>query len=216
MALSRQEVVNKFDSVPMFGIVTTQNKICGVPDAEGTVKIRFWVDPDEAGSALVAAQAINPEESLQLTVTPMGTAFALLAGWTEAPTEVPFQLHASSAVLRSLAEELGAEPDLDAFPVFACQELSNSRVMPMFLSRQDLRDTWIAAGRPESALPSELTVTQLSNLAAKMTSDGSTNWKTVMIIASAKATTKAQELDAELEKRKAREADPEADPPPLQ
>ena len=95
--LTRQQVVDKLDSVPVFNVVTNQNKIVGVPDAERNVAIRFYVDPDEASSALVLAQTLSPEPPLHLTVTPLGTAFALLEGWTDAPTQLPFRLRAPRA-----------------------------------------------------------------------------------------------------------------------
>lgn len=234
--LSKQEVVNLLDSVPVFNIVNDERKIIGTFDEAGTECIRWYADVDEAESALVVAQLRCPDMPLHLAVTPLGTAFALSEKWQSSPSALPLKLHASKTVTAGLAEELGATVDADdIFPVFSCEELSNSRVMPFFLSRQDLADTWVAAGRPAASIPQELTVTLLRTLTKLMlerplerqdsgadTGGGgsaaqaaSVNWRTSMFIASTKATRKAQQLQEAEEAAKRKKEDAEVEPPPL-
>ena len=217
--LSKQEVVRLLDSIPTFNIVTVkESRIMGTTDEHGAECVRWWLDVEEAESALVVAQTMKPDVPLRLSCTPLGTAFALSEGWQATPSKVPLKLHASRSVVAGIADDLGAAPDA-AFPVFCCDELSNARVRPFFLSRQDLAETWSAAGRSADALPTELTVVLLQRLVNMMlTAHGGIDWRTAMFIASRKATAKAQEIqEAEAKQQAAeKEDDPEAEPPPLQ
>lgn len=219
--LSKQEVVNLLDSIPTFKIVTeADGKIVGtVADENGEECVRWWTDPDEAGSALVLAQHLKPDVPLRLAVTPLGTAFALSAGWSPNQSSLPLKLHASTSVVAGAAEELGAAADADAFPLFCCDELSSNRVRPFFLSREDLAATWVSAGRSADALPSELTCVALPQLAKMMlAAHGGIEWRTAMFIGSQKALEKAQaigEAEAQAATAKAAASDPDAEPPPL-
>ena len=150
---------------------------------------------------------------LTLAVTPLGTAFALSEGWQSTPSKLPLRLHQNATVVAAVAEELGASADAKAFPLFCCDELSSARVMPFFLSKKDLADTWAAAGRPADKLPQDLTVVLLRTLVHKMLTDadgGSVNWRTAMLVASQKGTELAQRL------QEGRPADPDDEPPPLE
>lgn len=135
--LSKQEVVNALDSIPTFNIINGENMIVGVKDEHGEEAVRWYLDPDEAESALVAAQlAVGDAMSLRLAVTSLGTSFALCEKWQECPAKLPLKLHASRTVVAGLAEELGATAEAGTFPIFSSEELSSARVMPFFLSRQ--------------------------------------------------------------------------------
>lgn len=226
--LSKQDVIRLLDSIPVFNVVTeADNRIVGTTDEHGAECVRWFADADEAGSAMVVAQARNPAVSLQLACTPLGTAFALSEGWQSTPSKLPLKLHASRQVVAGVAEELNASADADAFPVFCCDELSSARVRPFFLSKQDLAETWVAAGRSADSVPTELTVVLLSKLVQMMlTGHGGIDWRTAMFIASGTATAKAHELTERAEAAakaakaqaaavKAAEEDPEAEPPAL-
>ena len=213
--LTKQECVSKLDSCPTFNIVTVLgNKIIGTTDDSGEEAVRFWVDPDEASSALVVAQLQKPDVPLRLACTSLGTAFALVVGWANTGSALPLRLHPSKAVLAAVAEELGAAPDNEAFPIFACDALMNQKVIPLFLTKQDLKDTWIASGRPAESLPTDITVTSLRKIVSLMLADASMNWRGAMLVANMKAVEKAQQVqEAEAA---AKEADPLEEPPPLQ
>ena len=117
--LTRQQVVDKLDTIPVFHLMNAQSKIFPVPNEQGEVAIRWYVDVDEANSALVAVQSLNPDMQLQLGVTPLGTAFALSMGWAENGSKFPLKLMAPRAVTAALAQELGAEADESALWVLA-------------------------------------------------------------------------------------------------
>ena len=217
--LTKQEVINLLDTIPTFNIVDGDNRIVGTPDEAGEECLRFWSDLDEANSALVLAQTLRgASTTLRLACTPLGTSFAYAEGWQDTPATLPLRLHASRAVVAGVAEELGAAPtDAAAFPLFCCDELSNSRVRPFFLSRQDLSDTWVSAGRPADALPSQLTVVLLRKLVQMMlTGHGGIDWRTAMFIASHRSTAKAQEIQEREAAARIVDDDPEAEPPPLE
>lgn len=212
MPLSKQGIVDKLDTIPTFHLENTAHKIFPIPDESGEKCIRWYVDVDDAQSALVMVQALNPEVPLQLGVTPLGTAFALSQGWQPNEAPVPLRLHASKAVLMALAEERGQEPAADAFPLYGCEELTSARVMPFWTNAADVKETWLSAGRPPEAFPTSLTVVDLRKLVQSAMSDD--HWSTLMLIASSKAITKAQELQEMEETRVA--AGLGEEPPPLE
>ena len=85
------------------------------------------------------------------------------------------------------------------------------------MSRQDLSDTWVSAGRSADALPKDLTVVLLTKLVNMMlTAHGGIDWRTAMFIASHRSTDKAQEIQEREAAARIVEDDPEAEPPPLE
>ncbi|KAL3898089.1 MAG: hypothetical protein SGPRY_012915 [Prymnesium sp.] len=54
---------------------------------------------------------------------------------------------------------------------------------PLFVSRADLVDAWVASGGTSESLP-ELQLTDLRTLAWRMQFDGSQDWRTIMLVAS--------------------------------
>ena len=58
--LSKQQVVEKLNSVPVFTVTTLEKQLVPVPDEGGSTCCRWYADVDEAQSALVLAQHLNP------------------------------------------------------------------------------------------------------------------------------------------------------------
>ena len=58
--LSKQQVVEKLNSVPVFTVTTLEKQLVPVPDEAGSTCCRWYADVDEAQSALVLAQHHNP------------------------------------------------------------------------------------------------------------------------------------------------------------
>mmetsp|Transcript_16448 Transcript_16448/g.42190 ORF Transcript_16448/g.42190 Transcript_16448/m.42190 type:complete len:339 (+) Transcript_16448:18-1034(+) len=75
--LSRQDVVDKLNAVPVFSIVNGADQMLATPDQEGELTCRFYLEIDEAQRACESLQVANPRTNLQLAITPLGTAFAL-------------------------------------------------------------------------------------------------------------------------------------------
>ena len=85
--LDRQEVLDKLNAVPAFGIVNDAQQLVAEPDEEGNPSTcRFYLDIVEAKAALTALRAANPRVAIDLTVASLGTAFAL-SEWQEAVDE---------------------------------------------------------------------------------------------------------------------------------
>ena len=121
-----------------------------------------------------------------------------------------------AVVVAGVADDLGASAD-NVVPIFFCDELGNARVRPFFTSRNDLRDTWVAAGRTAESVPTEVTVVDLKSLVSKMRAGfAGIDWKTSMFIASQSSIAKAQEIQEVEAKEKGKEFDAEAEPPPLE
>ena len=164
--LTKQQVVEKLDNVPVFTIVEeASGALVGVADESGETCCRWYADVNEVQSALVLTQHLNPDLPLSLGVTPLGTAFALTSGWKTTSSAHPLKLQASKAVVTAVAKELGAAPD-GAFPLFGCDELQSARLLPLFLSKDDLHATWRAMGRSADAMPTELQVSSLHTIGA--------------------------------------------------
>ena len=76
--LSRQEVVDKLNAVPVFSIVNGAEQMVQTPDKEsGELACRFYLEIDDAKAALQELRSNNPNAMIDVAVTPLGTAFAL-------------------------------------------------------------------------------------------------------------------------------------------
>lgn len=216
--LTKQEMVDKLDNIPTFHLMNDESKIFPVPNEHGEIAIRWYLDVDDANSALVAVQVLNPDVQLQLGVTSLGTAFALTQGWAPNGSTFPLKLMPSSVVLNALTQQMQATPDSSTFPIFTCDELSSARVRPFWTSAEDVRATWIAADRSPETFPAELTVLDISAVIQLAMNNNSFDGRSIMFIASEKATDKAAQLqELEMERERERQAKGLGDePPPLE
>lgn len=82
--LDRQEVVDRLDAVPVFSVVNSKQMMLPTRDEDSSLSCVFYLDLKEAKSALRSAELLNPGVELSLSVTPLGTAFALCE-WQQAP-----------------------------------------------------------------------------------------------------------------------------------
>lgn len=170
--LTRQEVVDKLDDVPVFNLVNSEGEMFGRAEEGGRPTATFYVDLAEARAALAQLRDLNPSLELRIGITPLGTAFALSEGWNGDPG-VTIRVAPPAASVASVASTLAAmpppgpgvppNPRIAPFPLFLTSELRTAEVMPVFTSRDDLEQWWAhseagAGGRPP---PAGLTVLEL-------------------------------------------------------
>ena len=215
-ALTEQEVVDKLDEVPVFHIMNADRKLLPVPDGSGGTCLRFYADPAEAQAVLDSVQALNPDVTLHMGVTPLGTAFALTQGWAPNEANVPLHLRSFSSVVTKVATELAIEMDPDgAFPLFGSSCMTSATVTPFWLSPADLHASWEQNGRPGGEQVPDVTITDLAKVVKLALSDGSErNWNTLLLLAPPGSIAKAQSLQEGEQARSAAGLDSE--PPPLQ
>jgi hypothetical protein len=82
--LSRQEIVDTFNAVPAFSVVNAAEEMVATPDATGALGCTFYLELSEAQTALAELRGANPRTALDLSVAPLGTAFALCE-WSGLP-----------------------------------------------------------------------------------------------------------------------------------
>ncbi|KAL3892910.1 MAG: hypothetical protein SGPRY_014663 [Prymnesium sp.] len=227
MALSRSEIVSKLNQVPTFAVVNSERQLmpvllptlsAGEGGEGGEEEVVAWfTDPSDAKGALALAKLRHPGVQLQLGVTHLGSAFALAAGWTPSNSAHPLRLQPSQLLQSSFKDTLMTqlqamriEQTSWIMPIFSCEELQSSSMLPVFLSRADLAATWVAAGRSKETLPDTVTVVDLRVLVERMMTD-SFDWSKVRLIASESAIELAQGA-----KQVSTNADPLDEPPPLQ
>ena len=102
--------------------------------------------------------------------------------------------------------------------MFGCDELANARIRPFWTSSEDVRATWLSAGRAMADFPEKLTVINLGTLVKLAMTPSNLDGNTLMLIANGKATGKAQELQERDEacEGELREAGLGEEPPPLE
>lgn len=193
--LSKQEVIEKLNQVPVFGLSNSEEQLMAAPDPEtGTPAITFYVDVMEAQAKLAAVQAVNPGAELQLSVAPLGTAFAMSS---QSQEDMVVRLQPSQAVMNGVRESLGF-PAADAsgaqpVPLFGSDELNfelppgpecpeGGEMTPLFFAVDDFRAAWVASGQPADKLPA-LQLTDLRTLAYNMEHDSTKDWSPVLLIA---------------------------------
>jgi len=75
--LDRQEIVDVLNAVPTFSVVNQAEEMFATVDKSGALGCNFYLEPADAQEALAELRASNPRLSLELSVAPLGTAFAL-------------------------------------------------------------------------------------------------------------------------------------------
>ena len=165
------------------------------PDAEtGTPAITFYVDVVEAQAKLAAVQAANPGSQLQLSVAPLGTAFAMS---TQAQEDMVVRLQPSQAVMNGVRETLGFSAadasSAQPVPLFGSDELNfelppgpecpeGGEMTPLFFAVDDFRAAWVASGQAADKLPA-LQLADLRTLAYNMEHDTSKDWSPILLVA---------------------------------
>ena len=216
-ALTKAQIVAKLNSVPSFTVVDRSSQIFPLRDESGAEFCVWYSDPSEAKGALVHAKAQNPDADLHLGVTPLGVAFELAVGWKESKSTAALRLQSSLSVTQPVEEVLQAQLSAQGlavgtwrFPIFCCDQLQTSTMMPCFLSRNDLAKTWAAAGRSIASIPDSVTVVDLRVFVNQMQTD-TFKWDIVNFVASQRAVDMVREAKAE-----GPPPDPQAEPPPLE
>ena len=146
---------------------------------------------------------------LHLGVVPLGVAFTTCNGWNDSGVAAESSsgsyigqlvLQGSPAELRGMGEHLrkqllaeGMEPGCWQLPVFVCDEMQTENLLPLFLSRADLTETWLESGRARESLPEEVAVMDLRVLVSKMRSQPGVPWNTATFLCSAQAAQLAEE-----------------------
>ena len=111
--LSRQEVLDKLNAVPVFGVANAAEELVTAPDSDGMPICTFYLELSEAQAVMRSLQEANPRAAIQLTVAPLGTAFAL-SEWQEQPSEEPDE---SLLIPDEAAAAFADDEDGDAFAV---------------------------------------------------------------------------------------------------
>ena len=87
-ALSREEIMEKLNEVPVFGIHNSEGHMIGMHDADGSKASCCWfTDASEARALLEATSKKNPEAGLCLKVSGLGGAFTRCNGWEKEKKE---------------------------------------------------------------------------------------------------------------------------------
>ena len=85
--LSEQEVLDKLNVVPVFAVSNREEELVVTPGKDtGAPTCSFYLELSDALAALSELQAVDPRADVQLTVAPLGTAFAL-SEWEEAAVD---------------------------------------------------------------------------------------------------------------------------------
>lgn len=218
-ALSRREIVEKLNEVPVFCIVNEDGGVVGMrPQTEsgeaGKAAVCWFTDALEARALLEAAQKSAPEATLRLACHGMGSVFTQCGGWgagaegegTSPPSaavngeSVDLKLQGSHKLVQDTSpqlRELLAQQGLDAgcwqLPIFMCKELQSVQVVPVFLHPADLSATWMKAGGTEENLPKNLAMMDVRMLVKEMQL-ATSPWELIHFVNSPEAIKLSQEL----------------------
>ena len=225
-AMTPPEICHLLDALPAFCIVDAYKRFVPV-SIEGETVVIFWTEPEEAKSAAADAKT---QLSLDVAIGtfPLGRAFAMCEGWATARGADRCILRAHAEVVAQFKPMLTKQleqaglPTSQLFPLFTCAELTTEQVMPFFLSRAEMVQTWEEAMRQKgsnAAPPEQMTVLDLRLLAHRMQTGGQVDWSIVRFV----GTERAHQAVREAEKRQqekvwavqARKDDPDAEPPAL-
>ncbi|KAL3929166.1 MAG: hypothetical protein SGPRY_002076, partial [Prymnesium sp.] len=155
-ALTRDQITEKLNAVPVFCIVNENGGLVGTRDKEGKEAICWFTDAAESKALLAVMREHNPGLPLRLGVYGLGTVFRLCKGWPdeEGPAMQNESTERFTGELRLQGnmplcketnprlKEMLAETGIDAgtwqLPIFICEQLQSASVLPVFLTPSDL------------------------------------------------------------------------------
>ena len=154
-------------------------------------------------------------EGVHLSVTSLGTAYALAEGWVVSPWKQPLRIQASQHIVAVVGKHL--ETDLErsggcgVVPVFASQEImvgvaDGRKGVPFFLDPQDIIELYLGAGLALDQMPTELTTSSLQKLVGLMLAGTERDWRASLFIASEDSAIMAQICQEEAEARAGKRA----------
>jgi len=206
-ALTRDEITDKMNAVPAFCIMNGNGGMVGVRGKDdGKEAINWFTDAAEAKAILAVMKEHNPGVELELGVHGLGTAFRLCKGWGDSE-EVQEKMQTEGAKpfagelrvqgnmplmkettprLTELLEEAGIDKGGWQLPIFLCEELQSSSMLPVFLSPADLAATWEKSGRKKEDLPEGITMMDIRMLAAQMQTEDNP-WRVIQFVGSQEA-----------------------------
>ena len=209
-----EDLVKKLNAVPCFCLLNRNKDLVPLKDPrdpEGKKEMCCWfADAHEAKATLEAVKAANPkaeEAGIHLGVSPLGMAYGICVGWINCHffgekvvrgSQEAFADGTQDAtqLLREQAISQGLESPGWHVPVFCCDELQSDKVMPVFLSRKALAETWVTSGRKLADIPKNMAVLDLGVLLTQMQADGVFDWSTVQFLCERKSVQLVQEARA--------------------
>ena len=217
-ALTKEEIVDKLNAIPVFCILNKENGVVGMRAVDDDAPSCCWfTDALEARALLEATMKSNPEAGLHMGCHGLGAVFTRCGGWPtgeepagyEMPKAQPTSETGETVLLKlkgqhGLTKEVqprlqellkgsGIDPGCWQLPVFFCDELQSRSIVPVFLSPQDLATTWVKAGRTEDSIPENLTLMDIRMLVAQMQTDSSP-WSLIQFVGSMESVKLAQEV----------------------
>jgi len=217
--LSREEITQKLNAIPTFCILDAKERVVTMRDAAGGESCLWFTDPATANATMRATMDDNPSMAgLHLGVVPLGVAFETCNGWSDATVAAEstsgsylgqLLLQGNPAELEGMGEhlrkQLRAEGMVEGgwqLPVFVCDEMQTEHLLPLFFSRTDLAETWVASGRSAESLPEAIAVMDLRLLVSKMATQPGVPWNTALFFCSSAAAELAEEARAHAQARK--------------
>lgn len=193
--MTREEIVERLNRVPVFCMVQENGNLVSVPDPEGGKDDRvctFYFDASEAEFTLQKTIALNSQlPGLRLQAQGLGDVFTLCDGFAkagDAPVtetgrgeKLTLKLQATRAVLKHVESQLidalekqGLGAGAWRVPVFVGEVLAQAGpngeqlLLPIFFSPNDLAAACEAAGVPQSEMEKGFQVMDLRALVARM------------------------------------------------
>ncbi|WP_244351255.1 Tic22 family protein [Thermostichus vulcanus] len=186
--MSRQEVAERLNLVPVFAIVSKDGTpVVANVDREGrTVQVAsFWLDQAQAQQVLEQVKASNPEVASQAQVVPLSLGYAYEKSEEERAKngdllfEVvprPSDVEAAKQVLQQTGQNV--PPEAIGVPLFYGRsgeglltiEQDGYEVVPFFFDRNDLRGALdrAAAQNPDVVQQTQIEVTSLAIVVERM------------------------------------------------
>lgn len=190
-ALTKEEIMEKLNSIPTFCIVNKDGGVIGMTDAEGGKKSCCWfTDAAEAKAILAAVQKSNPDAGLRLECHGLGGAFTQCNGWetedgkpsAEAKSPdgdvIELRLQGNHALTKAagpklvkMLDDMGIDKGCWQLPLFICDKLQSPKIVPVFLNPRDLAKMWERSGRKKEDLPEDISVMDIRMLVKQMQTD---------------------------------------------
>ena len=214
--LTEAQVIAKLNEVPTFVLMGEEGGFVALTLKDKGRAICFFTEPEEAKAVLNMTVAQHPDVPIRLTSVGLGSALKLCTDSVEdeevrnamSAFEGDFKLQGSHALVSEVSPQLkamlaakGMDEGGWLMPVFICEEIANSAMVPIFLNPREIHTAWQTLSKKQDLgpLPNKYVMMDIRMLVADMRNGDVKGmpWSKVVFIGAEGAAQFANELQAQ-------------------
>jgi len=208
--LTEEQIFEKLNQIPTF-VIMGKGGLVALEIRDRGRAISFFLEPEEAKAVLNMTQTAHPDEAVHLASVGLGNALKLCqnsVGDEATNNALSFDGHLRlqgaagltievEPKLQKMLETAGMDQGQWQLPVFLCDELMTSDMLPIFFHPREIQTVWKRNDLDPEKMPQKFVMMDIRMMVADMQKAGTgVPWKKAMFVGAEGAAECANELQA--------------------